>query len=246
MSRTFFRLGLLHVTVLFVATSVSSAETITVRQGVDGYAGAKDLELLGGTVPPDSFPKEGGVTPATTTKAAEAPKKPAPQPKPSDRSISVDLDNSGQQSQALIRFDDIIGSGAARIPQGSIVTSATLTLNASSAGGSRVLVHRILSDWDSENLTWDTAKLGGNTDGGIQADNKEAAAPFATFDSTHKGEYVIDILPVVKLWVSGAEKNFGLAFTCDSTNGWDFDTSEATAVDKRPLLTVTFTPPVAK
>lgn len=243
------QLAMIMSVVFLVARSEAMAEMLMFRQGVDGYSATKDLELKGGKVPPDAFPKE-TAPPSTavvsTKKAAPAPQKPSEHPKPSAHTISVDLDNGGQQSQAVIRFDDIIGKSSGKIPEGSTVTAATLTLNATSAGGSRILVHRILANWDPATLTWDTAKLGGNTEGGIQADNKEAAAPFTTFDSTRKGKFEIDILPVVKLWVAGVEKNFGLAFTCDSANGWDFDTSEAEAVDKRPLLTVTFTPPAVK
>jgi hypothetical protein len=91
-------------------------------------------------------------------------------------------------------------------------------------------------------ITWETAQLAGNTDGGIQADNKEAAAPFTAFESNQKGVFEIDILPVVKLWVAGAEKNFGLALTCESTNGWDFDSSEAETVEHRPILAITYAP----
>jgi hypothetical protein len=240
------RFLVLSAVAIFVATSDAMAETIKFRQGSDGYTGTKDVELKGGKVPPDAFPKGGFEPAAATKKPAKAPAKAPPPPQATDASISVDLDNGGQQSQALIRFDDIIGNGTGQIPKGATVTAAKLTLYVSSAGGSRILVHRVLCDWDATNLTWDTVKLGGNTDGGIQADNKEAAAPFTTIDATKKGDCDIDILPVVKLWVSGAEKNFGLAFTCDSTNGWDFDSSETIAADKRPTLTITFAPPPTK
>jgi hypothetical protein len=220
----------------------ATAETVTFRQGVNGYAGAQDIELRGGKVPPDSFPKESAAGEAAAPKkAAAAPANPAPGPKPNERSISVDLDNGGQQSQALIRFSDIIGIGPGKVPEGATVTAAKLTFHAKSAGGAHVFVHRMLTDWDGVNISWDTAKLGGNADGGIQADNKEAAAPFTAFDSTRKGDIEIDILPVAKLWVAGAAKNFGLALTCDSANGWDFDSSEAEAVESRPLLTITYT-----
>lgn len=239
--------GVISTFAFLYVEEAQSAETVKFQQGVNGYTGTKDLELKGGTIPPDAFPKAGAESVAATAKKRpETPVKPPEHPKSSDRVISVDLDNGGQQSQALIRFDDIIGSEPGKVPSGSIVTAASLTFHATSAGGSRVFIHRLLSDWDPVNLTWDTAKLAGNSDGGIQADNKEAAAPFTTFDSTHKGEFEIDILPVVKLWVSGAQKNHGLALTCDSANGWDFETSESTTVEQRPRLTVTFTAPTAK
>ena len=225
------------------------AQTVTFRQGVDGFTGTKDVELRGGKVPPDAFLKEpasgnaAAQKKAAPKKKAVAPARPSAAPKPTDRSVSIDLDNDGQQSQALIRFDDIIGKGPGKVPEGSTVTAASLTFHATSAGGAHVFVHRVLADWDATNITWDTAKLAGNIDGGIQADNKEVAAPFTAFDSKRKGTLEIDILPVVKLWVAGAEKNLGLALTCDSTNGWDFESSEAETVEHRPVLTISYTPP---
>jgi hypothetical protein len=89
-------------------------------------------------------------------------------------------------------------------------------------------------------------RFGGNSEGGIQADDKEATAPFVSFPSDRTGPVEIDVLPAVKLWVSGEAKNRGLAFTSDSSNGWDFDTSEAKDVDHRPMLTITFTPPAGR
>jgi hypothetical protein len=88
--------------------------------------------------------------------------------------------------------------------------------------------------------------LGGNAEGGIQADDKEATAPFTSFASNRTGAFEIDVLPAVKMWVSGEAKNHGLALTSDSTNGWDFETAEATQVDHRPMLTITFAPPAGR
>jgi hypothetical protein len=238
------RLGMILAAILLLWTSEVQADTVKFRQGAGGYAGAKDVELRGGKAVPRARAK------AAPKKETDVPKEKAPEtveaPKPSDGSISVDLDNHGVQSQALIRFDDIIGHGPGQVPPGSTVTSAVLTLHCNDDGGGKIYVHRVLADWDAASINWDTAKLGGNTEGGMQADDKEATAPFGSFASNRTGVYEIDILPAVKLWVSGQAKNHGLALTSDSTNGWDFDTSEAEEVDHRPMLTVTFTPPAGR
>jgi hypothetical protein len=104
------------------------------------------VELRGGKAAPRAAAK----------KKSEAPKKKQqeePPPKASDESISVDLDNHGVQSQALIRFDDIIGNGPGRIPPGSKVTSAVLTLHGNDDGGGKIHVHRVLADWDPSSIT---------------------------------------------------------------------------------------------
>lgn len=232
------RQGVIFAAILLLATRGAQADTAKFQQGVGGYAGAKDMELKGGKAVPDAAPK-------AAPKKAEAPKKKAGAPKRPDSSISVNLDNDGMQSVALIRFGKLIGKGPGQVPPGSTVTSAVLTLHGNNAGGGKIYVHRVLADWDASKITWDTAKLGGNTEGGIQADDKEATVPFASFASDRKGTFEIDVLPAVKLWVAGTAKNRGLALTSDSANGWDFDTSEADEVGQRPMLTITFTPPAA-
>jgi hypothetical protein len=248
------RPGVILAAILLLSTSGVLAETAKFQQGVGGYTGAKDVELRGGKAAPGAAPKEAPKKKAETQKKkggipkkkSEAAKKKAEAPKGSDGSISVDLDNDGLQSAAVIRFDDIIGKGPGQVPPGSTVTSAVLTLHGNDAGGGKIYVHRVLADWDASNITWDTAKLGGNTEGGIQADDQEATAPFGSFASNRTGAFEIDVLPAVKLWVAGTAKNEGLAFTSDSTNGWDFDTSEAAEAERRPTLTITFTPPAAR
>ena len=241
------RPGAILAAILLLSTSGALADTAKFQQGVGGYNGTKDVELRGGKAAPDAAPKEAPKKKAETQKKkGGVPKKKAEAPKGSDGSISVDLDNDGLQSAALIRFDDVIGKGPGQVPPGSTVTSAVLTLHGNDAGGGKIYVHRVLADWDASNITWDTAKLGGNTEGGIQADDQEATAPFGSFASNRTGTFEIDVLPAVQLWVAGTAKNEGLAFTSDSTNGWDFDTSEADEVDRRPMLIITFTPPAAR
>ena len=248
------RQGMILAAILLLATPGAQADTAKFQQGVGGYTDTIDVELRGGKAAPDAAPKDASKKKAETPKKKDgapkkkkeaAAKKKAEAPTGSDSSISVDLDNDGKQSVALIRFRHIVGKGPGQVPPGSTVTSAVLTLHGENAGGGKIYVHRVLADWDASNITWDTAKLGGNTEGGIQADDKEATAPFASFASDRKGTFEIDVLPAVKLWVAGTAKNKGLALTSDSTNGWDFDTSEADEVGLRPMLTITFTPPSA-
>lgn len=251
MATNMVRQGKILAAIWLLATPGAQAETAKFQQGVNGYTGTKDVEIRGGKALPDAAPKAAPKKKAETPKKKDgAPKKAvakkkAEAPKESDSSISVDLDNDGKQSVALIRFGRLIGKGPGQVPPGSTVTSAVLTLHGKDAGGGKIYVHRVLADWDASNITWDTAKLGGNTEGGIQADDKEATAPIASFASDRKGTFEVDVLPAVKLWVAGTAKNKGLALTSDSTNGWDFETSEAEEVGHRPMLTITFTPPVA-
>ncbi len=226
MSKNTIRLGITSAVVLLVSATMSRAETVEFRQGEKGYEAATDMEIRGGETGPEIRPQ--------------------PAPTPSDPSISVDLDNYGVFSQALIRFDKIIGDGPGQIPAGSTITEAKLTILGNNPGGGSIFVHRLLADWDAKTLTWNTAKFAGNSEPGIQADDKEATAAFSSFPSDRTGVFVIDVTPAVRKWVSGDAKNYGLAFTSDSPNGWDFDTCDAEEVEARPKLTVTFTPSIAR
>ena len=58
----------------------------------------------------------------------------------------MDIDDpvgSGQHVQALVRFDNIFGSGQNRIPSGSNILSATLRLNVFNSGN-QIQLHRSL------------------------------------------------------------------------------------------------------
>src|SRR5262249_14609595 len=180
MATNMTRQGMILAAILLLTTPVAQAGTAKFQQGVDGYTDTIDVELRGGKAAPDAAPKPAPTKKAETPKKKAgtpkkkeaAAKKKAEAPKGSDSSISVDLDNDGKQSVALIRFRHIVGKGPGQIPPGSTVTSAVLTLHGKDAGGGKIYVHRVLGDWEASNITWDTAKLGGNAEGGIQADDK--------------------------------------------------------------------------
>src|SRR5262249_21671452 len=130
MTTNMVRLTVVLGTVALYATPGVLAETARFRQGGGGDSGTKGVDDRGGKAIP-APPKEGSNKKTEAPKKrAEAPKKPAEAPKAVDSSISVDLDNDGQQSQALIRFDDIVGTGPGQVPPGSTVTAAVLTLHA--------------------------------------------------------------------------------------------------------------------
>jgi len=187
-----------------VAIDVKPPEaTYTFSQGVNGYSGTVDT-LISENAPDSSYP--------TAT------------------SLTVDSDDppgSGNATQVLLRFENIIGDGPNQIPPGSSVLSATLTLETTDPGDGASL-HRMLQTW-SDTDTWNGY---GN---GIQADDTEArSAADLTTGSVAVGSTVLDVTESVQAWVNG-EENHGWVLLPVGTNGWDFQSAEGT---NPPTLTV--------
>lgn len=146
--------------------------------------------------------------------------------------LLVDASNPGktnQSVQALLRFDSIVGSDSSQIPSGSSVTEATLTIETTN-GGHGGKFHPMLIDW-SDTDTWNTL------DGGVQADDSEAASSSdVTTGSVSVGSVSFDVSQRVQAWVNG-ESNNGWAILPSGRNGWRFDSAEGSV---KPKLTVTY------
>ncbi len=153
--------------------------------------------------------------------------------------ISVDLDDSGAMTQALVRFDNLIGEMLGQIAPGSFIQEATLSFNRESGTSGTISVHQLLQDWDESTATWDT--FSGN---GVDIDDTEAVATPAATVTVPGDPSVFDVTETVQAWADG-DDNFGWAFLTNSGDGWDFDTSEATPTGDRPVLTITLLQPVS-
>jgi len=210
-----FIAGLLGIGTLPLAAQT----TVTFQQGVNGYTGTQDTYI-----------RSAG---ATTSYG-------------NDEDISIDGDDGSpglQPNQGLIRFDNIIGTGAGQIPPGSVISSATLNLRVFNQG-SGMKAHRMLVTW-SESSTWNSLN------GGIQTNDAEAGSAIlsslgADNDSANvlTGLRSLSITSAVQAWANGSA-NFGIALIpyTNGTDGIDFRSSEYGTASERPYLTVTYTVP---
>jgi hypothetical protein len=149
----------------------------------------------------------------------------------------LDIDGEGPIAHGIIRFTNIVGSGASQIPSGSTVSAATLRFNVENSG-TTLNVHRMLTAWTENTSTWNT--LGS----GIQANNTEAATTvLGTFASPSSGSTTTasGLQSAVQAWVNG-DANHGFAILPTGTNGVGLYSSEWTTTAQRPLLSVTYTP----
>ena len=153
------------------ALAVATSATVSFQQGAGGYAGAVDTNLRGAN-PTTVY--------ATTTQ------------------LFADTDTAGAPAQALLRFDNMFGTGAGQIPLGAHITSASLTLQTSDLGDGAEL-HRMLRSW-ADTDTW--SSLGS----GVQADGTEAvvAADRVTGKMTALGSNSFDVTASLQAWSDGA------------------------------------------
>ncbi len=205
---------LLSVSCCLAVDSTAQAAVDTFQEGVGGYNDTQDTYL------DEEFP---------TT--------------PEGSSSSVLVENGGGQRQhGLIRFDAIFGGGAGQIPLGSVINSATLTINVTnnSGAGAQIRLHRMLVTW-AESSTWNSMT------GGIQTNDIEAMSAFdaQVADPASTGtEVITGLAAALQAWSDGSS-NFGWAILNNDSDGWDFDSSEDGTTGNRPLLTVDWSPAAA-
>jgi hypothetical protein len=193
------------------------------QQGVGGYAGARDTHVRQDT-------------PTTNYEFSSS-------------TLFVDAPDNGQAntSQVILRFDDLFGNGAGRIPFGSQIHAATLSLSSrlSNTPGDGGTVHRILSPLPDV-ITWNTLK------DGFQADNLEASSvPTAEVgDFMHpmgvqSGKNQVFVTGDLQHWSYQESLNHGwvlLPFP-NGTDGWGIAPSETGSINDRPGLVVSYTTP---
>jgi hypothetical protein len=198
------------------------------RQGVNDYTGTRDTNLR-----------------------QAAPDVPAY----GDLGLASDWNDAGNTNltQALLRFDDIIGGGTNQIPPGALIHAAVLELSSfgSDAMGDGGRFHPVLQAWDETTTTWNTWV------DGIQADGIEAALiPTAVVGNASLNPDVqgtlnpVDVTADVQDWANGVRSNYGWALLPwpNGSNAWISRSSKsASVVDalapevERPRLRVYYT-----
>jgi hypothetical protein len=159
---------------------------------------------------------------------------------PQGTSDPLVIDSGGDDEQALMRFDGIVGAAPGQIPPGASIAQAILTLTSeglhadSDEGAS---FHRMWVGWDGSS-TWNT--LVGGVQLGVEADPVAEASSFGLV--SERGTASIDVTASVQAWADGAS-NLGWVFMANSTDAWRPHASETLAVVERPMLTVVLAAP---
>ena len=196
--------------------------TASFQDGADGYAGTVDTQLNQGDPTADA----GATDP-----------------------LLIDWPDAGgtNESQVLLRFDDIIGPGAGQVPAGATIINAQLRLNTAyevpggTPGGDGARFYRMIQGWD-ESSTWDGLV------GGVQADGTEARTEFVSSAGDPGGspnvtsaDRSFDVTADLQAWADG-ETNLGWAFLGweGRTDGWFITSSENADPSLRPQLIVQY------
>ncbi len=199
----------------------------TYRQGLAGYGSARDTQLW-------------QEMPDTSYAAAQE--------------LTVDLDTSSssagnQLGLALVRFDNLFGSGANQVPASAVIHSAKLLLHtpANTTGvdndsNDTFRLHRMIADW-ADTATWNSMVNGVSADG-VEA---AAAASFSAVPDVDGGPTIFDVTSDIELFKAGTT-NRGWAVRPSSSgsgDSWTFRSSENTVdTSLRPTLEIVYSLPV--
>jgi hypothetical protein len=188
--------------------SLDEGESVTFQQGADGYSETVDTYVQ------EAEPTASNATAATLNVDTSDPQ------------------GSGNAVHALVRFEDIVGTGEGQVPPDASVTRATLTVETTDEGDG-VSVHRMFRLWADDD-TWESLEAG------VQPDDVQAKAdPVTTTGPLSTGSTTFDVTASVAAWVGDAT-NYGLAFLPSGDDGWDFSSAEGT---DPPTLEVAYTAP---
>lgn len=203
------------------------------QQGVDSgygvYTGAADIELYQ-TQPDTAYPKGH-----------------------SGNAIWMDYPGAGktEASQALLRFDDIVGNSLGQIPSNAIIVQAELYLTIPStvgnSSGHASPLYRMLIPWDAESATFNNV---GNGFEGFLTNDVQARSVFESYlglptgITTGNGTLSVGVTADVTAWVNGSATNYGWLMPgwIGREDGTAMASSEFAAPTSRPRLRVYWVP----
>ena len=142
---------------------------------------------------------------------------------------------SDQRGQALLRFDDLVGSAAGQIPLGAEVVAAYLTIQLADDIDTPLYdpnfyIHRVLVPWN-EDSTWNSLGAG--------LSSSELSPLVATFRGDNSpnddGLRRMDVTSAVQAWLHGAP-NYGFAILPEIVAGNDDGIEILTSESSNPLL----------
>ena len=148
-------------------------------------------------------------------------------------------DGSGVDKSALLRWT------LSGIPAGSIVQSASITLNNINESNNTYNVHEVRRAWNESQVTWQNAATGAPwaTAGALGATDRGAIVGTATGPV---GTTTINLnaagVALVQQWVNGGANAGVVIAHATNTNGIDFASSEDATLANRPRLNITYLP----
>ena len=142
--------------------------------------------------------------------------------------------STNESKSALLRFENMFGAGAGKIPVGATIQSATLRLVASD-DGTAADIHESAVNWD-ETTTFNN--FGGDPD--VQVDE---LGPLIKSGGGMVGAsaFTVDVTESLARWAADPTSNYGWIFIPTGSNGVDVRSRSYATVADRPRLEVTYT-----
>jgi hypothetical protein len=203
----------------------------TFRQGLNGYADARDTQLWQET-PDTIYAVQQDLTSDLATGAA----------------------TSSQVGQVLVRFNNLFGSGVNQVPTNATIHSAKLLLQTPANttatnttatdydSNDAFRLHRMLIDW-ADTATWNSLS-GGVSQNGVES---AATASFSLVPDIDGGPAIFDVTADVELFKAGTP-NRGWVIRPSTTgtgDGWTLTSSEyASNPALRPALEIVYSVPL--
>ncbi|WP_227814678.1 cadherin domain-containing protein [Nitrogeniibacter aestuarii] len=210
-----YRTGQIETTTLYSFGPIvwnGTLGSVSFQEGTAGYTGTQDT-YLDDSSPNSSFG-------STTT---------------------ILIDSGATEQQGLVRFDNIFGSDAGKIPVGATITGVTLKIYVVGTDpADKVNVHRMTTAWN-ETTTW-------NNLGGIDVGVDTLSGYDYQIDAGTSGTVSMSsaaLIATVQAWANDPNSNYGWAFMSIQADNYAFNSSENATVGTRPILEVTYTDPVA-
>lgn len=125
------------------------------------------------------------------------------------------VDNFGEQ--ALIN-----------LPAGTVIESATFSINVYEPSGQTINVHRVTAPWVENTVTWNS--LGGSYDPAI----------IGSFVADGTGRRFVDVKSLVQGWVDGLYPDYGILLEQGATTYTVLSSSEWVVVGDRPRLDICY------
>lgn len=152
------------------------------------------------------------------------------------------------QTEALIQFNNLIGTDAGQIPPNAHIEAAVLDLasiNSSAAMGNGGQFFAMLQPWQDTNTTWNAWGAAGIVNNGVQAAvNPTATAGNSVLSPKYQAaNHTFDVTTDVQNWSTGTLPDYGWAIIpwVGGSDGWGMNSSEDPATNSRPQLRVYYT-----
>lgn len=213
------------------------AETIILRNGLDGYTGTVDLYITR-TSPNTNY--------SNLSYSGRLVVDIWGSPFPPDY---VTTQSGPSWNEGLLKFEDPFAS----IPPGSRITSATLSLYIINPW-EKPDMRRVITPWTAANASWNHFDGDGvgtdngdhpNQGGGLTPGVNVSVVDFSSTSAANPGWLSIDVTDAVQQWYANPSSNYGWAFfqNNDPNRGMFVSAEDTVDPTHRPTLTITYVVP---